>query len=214
VFRDRLTLPGRPAGMIATLLTMALAGTACSGSSSGGPATPATSSSGTAVVVNHAAYRFAAAHGLVWYVLPPKPKQRPCHPSCTAHLVRPAFRASAIASVDTVPAQHRTWRLIIQLRRPAMVNLAKVTRHHRRGSEIVIAVGNRFLVHAPLRLPIVNGVWQISGLSRGSALRVARVLRSIAHGYPTPKRHHSKHHRRHRHRHRTRHHHRARHHRN
>jgi len=233
-----LTLPGRPAGTVsigkvaigkvavgtvAMLSSVVLLATACSGGSSSAPAHAAPGTN--AVVVNHAAYKYAGARGLVWYVLPPRGRQRSCHPSCSAQLVRPAFRAPAIASVDIVPAQHHRWRLIIQLRRTSMVSLAKATRRHPRGSEIVIAVGSHFLVHAPLRLPIVNGVWQISGLSHGSALQVARVLRSIAHGYAKPARHHTsrqrqhrqghhrlhRHHRsRHRHHHRTRRHHRAR----
>jgi hypothetical protein len=209
VFRHRSTARGRPAGVVATLLAATLVASACSGSSSTGSAAPTTS--GNAVVVNHAAYRFAAAHGLAWYVLPPRNRQRSCHPSCTAQLVRPAFRSNVIASVDVVPAKHHSWRLIIALRRPATDQLARVTKHHRRGSEIVIAVGNHFLVHAPLRQPIVNGVWQISGLSRTVAARVARVLQSIAHGYPKPARHHHRHHHHERHRHRH-HHHKHRHH--
>jgi hypothetical protein len=122
--------------------------------------------------------------------------------------VHAGFRAPRIASVDTVANGGHRWRLIVALRRASTVKLAALYRDHRRGTEVVIGIGDQVLVHTRLATRIAGGVWQISGLRFGSAQRDARLLRAIAAGYPKPKPHHHRRHHRRRHRHR---HHRVRH---
>lgn len=206
---DRARLRSNATAAVALGVSLLLAAAACSSSSGGAPASAPTHRA--VLTNNHSPYHFAAASGLVWYVLPPAARQRKCQLSCQARVVKPAFRTPAIASVDTVATAGGKWRLIIQLRRRAAAQLAAVSRHHRSGSEIVIGVGRQLLVHAPLRLPIVGGVWQISGLRYRTAVMIATQLRRIAAGYPTPTRHHHRHRKQHHHsrRHHRRHHHRT-----
>lgn len=195
---ERLRKHGIVAVSVSLLLVSALLASACSSSTKTARAASATPSA-VAPVTNQSAYRYAPAAGLLWYLLPPRADQPRCRPGCRPRLVRPAFQARAIAGVDTVAAGGHRWRLIVSLRKPAAAQLARVTRRHKRGSQIVIAVGRRLLVHAPLTLPILGGVWQISGLRFRVATELANSLRRVVAGYPAPHRqrhHHRSHHRR------------------